>query len=124
MARGLGFDETEFRKGLKAAAGVRAVRKDGLAPSAINPERAGEIAGMGAERLLASPFASNLLSKLSKATPGEAGYDLEGAERVFWDRWRGPEAPDLTMPDMELQALQENVDEWGSQRRIQHGHSA
>ncbi len=139
LARGVGFGETEFRKGLKVDAGIRAVRKDGPAPAPLSlsvleeeilrcavryPERAGEIADMGAERILVSPFACSLWNKVAQARPGEAGYDLEGAERAFWDRWRGPEAPDLTMPDLELRALRESLDEWGSQRRIQHGRSA
>ncbi len=139
LARGLGFGEAEFRKSLKDAGG-RVARRDGPAPVAPPslsvleeeilrcavryPERAGEIAGMGAERILVSPFARSLWTKVAQARPGEAGYDLEGAERAFWDRWRGPEAPDLTAPDMELQALRESVDEWGAQRRIQHGRSA
>nr|MCR5259146.1 DNA primase [Desulfovibrio sp.] len=130
LTQHLGFGESEFRRSLKDA-GVSTARRDVPARAgqvsmsvleeeilrcAVRyPERAGEIADMGAERIIASPFGCSLWDKVAEARPGEAGYDLEGEERAFWDRWRGPEAPDLDTPELELQALREAIDE---QRRV------
>ena len=132
LARNLGFDERELRRGAQedfeqagrrpvpAPAGrgqapapqpaLSPIEKEILRCAVRYPEHATDIANMGADLLLASPFARNLWTKVAQARPGEAGYDLEGEERAFWDRCRGLEAPERTAPDMELRALQNVID--------------
>ena len=140
LAKHLGFDERElrrtvhedFRQADRKQAPAHAGRGQTPAPQpALSPieeeilrcavrypDRAGDIANMGADFLLASPFAKELWKKIVEARPGEAGYDLQGEERAFWDRNRGLNAPGRTAPDLELQGLLHTLDQAFSKIRI------
>ncbi len=82
------------------------------------PERIGDMASMGAQRMLSSPFARSLWTKIAKAKPGEAGHDLDDEERAFWDRWRGHNATPRTDPNPELNALKKSLEENLSEIRM------
>ncbi|MCR5259655.1 MAG: DNA primase [Desulfovibrio sp.] len=133
LARHLGFDERELRRTVHedfrqtdrkqapahAGRGQTPAPQPALSPieeeilrcAVRYPDRAGDIANMGADFLLASPFAKELWKKIVEARPGEAGYDLQGEERAFWDRCRGLRAPGRTAPDLELQGLLRTLDQ-------------
>ena len=137
IARNLGFDEAEVRKAARSeiekkqsgpaqtpsaqrtgsaqepdASQMTPRERDILSCLVRYPEQAGVISDMGAEPLLKCAFARNLWEKIM-ATPDEtAGYGLQGAERAFWDRCRGLEAPPRTRADAELQALKKELDRY------------
>lgn len=135
LARGLGLDEVELRRGAKEelaqqhagsvardpnsrtnapAAAIGTREREILRCAVRYPERMDQLKDMGADMLLKAPFALRLWNKL-EATPSDAaGYGLVGEERAFWDRYRGMEAPPRTTPDVEIGALKNELDSYYS----------